>query len=448
MSRKLSFVSCILLILLLSTWVAGQQIGTSLAENHPKLITQRCAKGSGCSENPRSIVLDANWRWLHTTSGYTNCYTGSSWNRDICSDPESCTAKCALDGADYPTTYGITTNNDELTLKFVTKHAYGTNVGSRVYLMDSSDSNYEMFYLKNQEFSFDVDVSNLPCGINGALYFVEMEKDGGSSNPNNKAGAKYGTGYCDAQCPHDIKYIKGQANLLDWDEKKKVGRWGSCCNEMDIWEANSIASAYTPHPCNVTGLHRCEGGNCNVCDQPGCDFNSYRLGDRDFFGENKIVDTKQKFTVITQFHTSDNTTRGDLVEIRRIYIQNGRVIQNSKVNVPGMNQYDSITNKFCDSQKDVFQDKNDFKNKGGLKAVGRSLDRGHVLVMSLWDDSNVNMLWLDSNFPLDRPATQPGVARGTCPISSGKPEEVERDYPNAYVKFSKVRVGDIGSTVL
>jgi len=26
----------------------------------------------------------------------------------------------------------------------------------------------------------------------------------------NKAGAKYGTGYCDGQCPRDLKFINGQ----------------------------------------------------------------------------------------------------------------------------------------------------------------------------------------------------------------------------------------------
>ena len=56
-----------------------------------------------------------------------------------------------------------------------------------------------MFKLKNKEFTFDVDVSNMPCGLNGALYFVEMEADGGKAkHPTNEAGAKYGTGYCDA----------------------------------------------------------------------------------------------------------------------------------------------------------------------------------------------------------------------------------------------------------
>lgn len=34
------------------------------------------------------------------------------------------------------------------------------------------------FKLKNREFSFDVDVSNLPCGLNGAVYFVAMDAKG------------------------------------------------------------------------------------------------------------------------------------------------------------------------------------------------------------------------------------------------------------------------------
>lgn len=71
-----------------------------------------------------------------------------------------------------------------------------------------------MFNVLNQEFTFDVDVSNLPCGLNGALYFSEMDADGGMAKyPANKAGAKYGTGYCDSQCPRDIKFIAGEVSI-------------------------------------------------------------------------------------------------------------------------------------------------------------------------------------------------------------------------------------------
>jgi hypothetical protein len=78
------------------------------------------------------------------------------------------------------------------------------------------DTTYEMFKLApNQEFTFDVDLSNLPCGLNGALYFVSMDADGGLKKySSNKAGAKYGTGYCDAQCPRDLKFINGEVSAL------------------------------------------------------------------------------------------------------------------------------------------------------------------------------------------------------------------------------------------
>lgn len=104
----------------------------------------------------------------------------------------------------------MTTSGDALTLKFVTKHQYGTNVGSRLYLLNSP-TKYEMFNLVNNEFTFDVDLSSVECGLNSALYFVAMEADGGmASYPTNKAGAKYGTGYCDSQCARDLKFIGGQ----------------------------------------------------------------------------------------------------------------------------------------------------------------------------------------------------------------------------------------------
>jgi len=44
-------------------------------------------------------------------------------------------------------------------------------------LLDNEDE-YKLFSLKNKEFTFDVDVSQLPCGLNGALYLVEMDKVG------------------------------------------------------------------------------------------------------------------------------------------------------------------------------------------------------------------------------------------------------------------------------
>jgi hypothetical protein len=128
--------------------VRGQQIGTHVAEVHPLLTTAKCIKGGTCTNQATSVVPDANWRWLHITTGTTNCYTGNTWNTAECPDLVTCAANCSLDGAAYGSTYSISTSGNALTLDFDT----GSNVGSRVYLMDGRN-HYEEFMLMNQEFT-------------------------------------------------------------------------------------------------------------------------------------------------------------------------------------------------------------------------------------------------------------------------------------------------------
>lgn len=446
--------------LLLSAFLGSanaQQVGTQTAEVHPSLTWQKCSSGGSCTTQNGKVVIDANWRWVHTVDGYTNCYTGNEWDTSICPDDVTCASACALDGANYQSTYGVTASGDSLRLNFVTQSAQ-KNIGSRLYLMED-DSSYEMFQLLGQEFTFDVDVSNLPCGLNGALYFVSMDADGGMARfPTNKAGAKYGTGYCDSQCPRDLKFIDGQANVEGWEASSNdvnagTGNYGSCCAEMDIWEANSISNAYTPHPCDTPSQTKCEGDACGgtysttryagTCDPDGCDFNPYRMGNTSFYGPSKIVDTSSPFTVVTQFITDDGTSSGTLTEIKRFFVQDGVVIPQSESNISGVSG-NSITTEFCNAQKSVFGDTDSFSQHGGLKGMGDALGDGMVLVMSLWDDHAANMLWLDSTYPTT--STSPGAARGTCDTSSGDPSTVESTYPNAYVVYSNIKVGPLGST--
>ena len=116
-----------------------------------------------------------------------------------------------------------------------------------------------------------------------------------------------------------------------------------------------------------------------------CDFNSYRMGNKTFYGKGLTVDTSQKFTVVTQFITSTGTDTGALTEIRRFYRQNGKVIPNSASNVKGVSG-NSITDAFCKAQKVAFNDTDTFEPRGGLTAMGNAFSRGMVLVLSVWDD--------------------------------------------------------------
>jgi len=55
--------------------------------------------------------------------------------------------------------------------------------------------------------------------------------------------------------------------------------------EMDVWEANSMSTALTPHSCQPEGYAVCEDSNCGgtysldryagTCDANGCDCKQY-----------------------------------------------------------------------------------------------------------------------------------------------------------------------------
>ena len=212
-------------------------------------------------------------------------------------------------------------------------------------------------------------------------------------------------------------------------------------------ETNSQATAFSLHPCTVSGQYRCTGTECDspICDQGGCDFNPWRMGDQSFFGTGKTIDTSKKVTIVTQFFTSDNTTQGDLVEVRRLWVQDGVVYKNSNAKFPGLTG-NALNTAFCDAKTKLFGGENTFKSHGGMSKMGDAIDDGMVLSFSIWTDPGAHMLWLDSDFPADADPSKPGVSRGPCSKDSGNPEDILKEQPNASVTFSNIKIGDIGST--
>ncbi|CAK7224876.1 hypothetical protein SBRCBS47491_005703 [Sporothrix bragantina] len=317
---------------------AGAATGP-LAEDHPVLPTWKCTTSGGCVQQNTSIVLDRDSKLAKGAAG-------------------------SRSAADY-TAMGVTTSGNALTLQH---YVNGQAASPRVYLLDSTTNKYVMMTLQdNQELSVDVDLSSLPCGENGAFYLSEMAADG-------SGGAGSGTGYCDAQCPSS-----------------------QCCNEMDILEANSMATAMTPHPC--------KGSNC---DKSGCGYNPYASGQRNYWGPGKTVDTSKVFTVVTQFAASG----GKLTQITRKYIQNGKEIGGGG----------TISN--CGAEG----------GSGGLTGMGQALGRGMVLAMSIWNDPAQQMAWLDAG------------SNGPCASGQGSPSQIQSQHSDTHVVFSNIRWGDIGST--
>mmetsp|Transcript_89 Transcript_89/g.233 ORF Transcript_89/g.233 Transcript_89/m.233 type:complete len:550 (-) Transcript_89:437-2086(-) len=447
-----------------AAFAVAQQRGRN-PEEHPALAIAKCSTAGGCQTERTELTMDMQWRWLHNKDGYTNCIQGEKWSDEYCSDPTACAKNCASEGVSiqsYENDYKVKAAGDSLRLDFPQ--------APRVYMLDEYDK-YKLFKLKNKEIAFDVDLSTLSCGLNAAIYLVEMHEDGDRSESNG-AGAAFGSGYCDAQCPH-MTFIQGQANTKDFirrpaktPELKEVfgareGAHGYCCAEMDLLEGNRAVGVYTAHPCSHEGANKCEGkeecgdkekGYKGWCDKDGCGFAPYRLGNDTFWGAGPghTIDTTRPLTIITQFITDDGTEDGELIDIRRKYLQDNVLIENAEAPLL-KSKADSMTDDYCTESNKVFDSKGTgFDVLGGVKGMGEALGRGMVLVLSVWDDNLQRMLWLDGEKTnIKEDPEDPGITRGPCKFEKGSDKDVKEHLEASgemFVTFSNIRYGDLGST--
>nr|BAF57388.1 putative glycosyl hydrolase family7 [uncultured symbiotic protist of Neotermes koshunensis] len=283
----------------------------ALSEVHPKFTWQKCTK-AGCTTQNGFLVHDK--------------HIGDTWYR-------------GPDQLDYENEVGVTVKGGTVIQKLVNKYKGNKVIGSRLYILTADEKYYEEFNFAGKEISYTVDMSEIPCAVNAALYTAEMPKGGKPTKDASNLGAEGGTGYCDANC-------------VD----------GGCCPEMDIQEASSKAMVYTAHTCQSPTAN---------CDSSGCGYNPYRDSqDKTFWAVGGKVDVSKPVTVVTQFVTAG----ASLTAIKRKYVQGGKTIEAAK-------QFDD---KFCNWNG----------NQGrSMAAMGTSFARGHVLVFSLWDGDG--MSWMD-----------------------------------------------------
>ncbi|KAM7189967.1 Exoglucanase 1 [Rhypophila sp. PSN 637] len=437
-------------------FAAAQQVGNYQNETHPKLQWSKCAADGGCQQISGELVMDANLRWLHKVDDWHSCFADGQWDYTVCNSVENCTANCAIEGAEYSYVYGVKSGNDSVSQQFVNKFDFSQNIGSRLFVSASKDK-YQMFTLLNNELAFDVDLSTVECGINGALHFVAMDEDGGMSrHPGNKAGAEYGTGYCDSSCPRSLKFVAGKANTDMWfpsetDPVAGAGLLGACCPEFAVWNSNAHSFSMSSHICPRDDYQVCVGKDCDAwwiqpgerynarCDFWGCGYNPYRLGATDFYGKGKKVDTSRKFTVVTQF--------GD-TKVTQFFIQNGTRIDMPDPTLEGLPEHNGLTPEFCAKSSALFDEPDRFGLNGGWQTHLKMLSRPMVLSLSISDDHSYHNLWLDSTYPIDETDHPvPGTVRGDCPMDDNDPRVVESMNPKAKVVWSNIRFGPIGSTV-
>lgn len=350
--------------------------------NYSSAIIPGSIKDDGPILGDYKLVLDANWRWLHSNGGYQNCFDGT-WK--CTTDCDNCVLE-GITNEQYKSVYGISKINDKIELQFIT----GSNIGSRLYLL--KNNKYWLPNLLNKQISIDIDISEIPCSLNAAVYLVQMPATSFLGNKSQNLDT-LGVGYGDAQCPKDIKYF--------YDGKTNINQKEICSVEIDLIEANTEALAWTLHPCKD-----------NKCDKSGADANSYRQGFHNFYGKGKTVDTTKPITVITQF------IGNPLNEVKRFYKQNNNIIEH-----PG----GSLTSHSINKWKTLQQEPNTFEQNGGFSSLTNALKQGMAVIVSLWDDQATNMKWLDSD---DRGPCKPNI-------------NIRQTSPHVKAKFSNIIVENI-----
>ncbi|TEA20217.1 putative 1,4-beta-D-glucan cellobiohydrolase A [Colletotrichum sidae] len=445
------YYSTFLVILSTVHLVVTQKIGDLQEEIHPKLSWKRCST-STCETVQGEITVDAEFRWIHVVDDYRSCFERQEWQTDQCNSTRTCTDRCAVDGAYYPG-YGIATNGDTLSQRYDTPIDFSRSRNSRVFLLEESGDRYQTFTLLDNEIAFDVDLSTVPCGLNAALHFLAMDADGGLERfPDNEAGARYGTGYCNADCPRSLRFVGGKANFDGWtppesDALHGQGSRGACCPEFDVWNSNSRAFQTTSKLCQrrtpfyfVCQDEVCDNGERAVtCDPEGCDYNPYRLGARDFYGQGKTVDTNRKFTVVTRFSKD---------KITKFFLQDGKKIETPAPAISNIPDGDDLSEEYCRAKAEAFQERDFFLALGGSAAQNDVLRRPMVMALSIQDDYYAWNVWLDSVYPTEA-GDQPGGPRGPCVWQDNNPDvgTLRPDWQQAKVAWSNIRFGPIGSTV-
>jgi len=151
---------------------------------------------------------------------------------------------------------------------------------------------WAQFALDETHFDYDVDLSNMECGCNADITFVDMP--GPNAGPN-------GMYYCDGNFVND--------------------QW---CPEYDLQESNKYVFVAT--------LHNCDWGGdwFTSCDRGGCQANSFKIDPSMFCPEDRCTINTQK-----PFHVSHFQNK----QIANVYMsQEGREVNFNICNDGGYNE--------------------------------------------------------------------------------------------------------------
>jgi cellulose 1,4-beta-cellobiosidase len=155
---------------------------------------------------------------MHVKDETKNCYDGNLWSDKLCPDGPTCGKNCVIEGAYYQHTLVVDASGDGVTLTFVTHGWCSTNVGMGLYVLQERKSRQIekvfMFSVYARTCRAARTVCSTLCKGPARRDFVVY---------GHRASAKYGTGYCGAQYPSDLKFINGIPNRLSSTERPRFG---------------------------------------------------------------------------------------------------------------------------------------------------------------------------------------------------------------------------------
>mmetsp|Transcript_93582 Transcript_93582/g.195095 ORF Transcript_93582/g.195095 Transcript_93582/m.195095 type:complete len:554 (+) Transcript_93582:274-1935(+) len=209
----------------------------------------------------------------------------------------TCMGELAIDGVDkaYITGSGIMLEEDGKTMRL--NHNTGISITSAC--SNGWDPNgFQHFSLLGRTLTFTVDVSQIGCACNVAVYVIQEPARDEGGNPTTGT-CSYSPYYCDA-------------NMV-------CGQW---CPEVDIMEANKMVLKATPHRCDPSNTAKFYN-----CDRKGFGRNTKDLPDSPYGpGAGHTIDTTKPFEVETYFAGANGTGNavGEFTGMRTVLHQEGR----------------------------------------------------------------------------------------------------------------------------
>jgi len=157
------------------------------------------------------------------------------------------------------------------------QHGSGVSVTKACQTPYWSPFGFTSFQLLGKTLSFTVNLSNVGCGCNLALFLVQGPAKDRNGRPSHGA-CSWNPYYCDS--------------------KQVCGQW---CPEMDIMEANKRVFSTTPHKCDTPSPE----GHYSNCDPHGCTRNTDTMGGDAYGpGAKYKIDSTHPFEVRVMFDGS------------------------------------------------------------------------------------------------------------------------------------------------